>query len=89
IRGLKKEISPLLNEYGLVITELSEDDGTSSALSVACQCDAVLLAVEAEKTRSETIERLKRDLESAGANLIGCVVYGERRYLPVWLQKLI
>jgi Mrp family chromosome partitioning ATPase len=43
--------------------------------------------VQAEKTKIDTVQEAKRQLERAGARLLGTVLNKKRRYIPAFLDR--
>jgi Mrp family chromosome partitioning ATPase len=44
--------------------------------------DAVILVIEAEKTRWEVARKAKEELEKAGATILGAVLNKRKYYIP-------
>jgi capsular exopolysaccharide synthesis family protein len=49
--------------------------------------DGVVLVIHYSKTRRQAAMSIKKDLEEAGANILGVVVNKMRFYIPEWLYK--
>ena len=49
--------------------------------------DAIVLVVEAEKTRHQVVRRSKECIERQGGNLIGIVLNKKEFHVPEWLYK--
>jgi capsular exopolysaccharide synthesis family protein len=71
---LAEIIAHLKQEYELVVFDLPAADELSPCPVVASLLDGVLLVVEAERTGGEAALRVKRQLELAGAKLLGVVL---------------
>ncbi len=52
--------------------------GAAASGELAAQADGVMVVVELPQARKHALLRLKRSLEEAGANMLGCVVCHER-----------
>jgi protein-tyrosine kinase len=57
------------------------------SLALAAKVDGVVLVMESEKTSIEEARRAKRDLERAGARIVGGVVNRYVDYLPGFLRR--
>jgi Mrp family chromosome partitioning ATPase len=55
--------------------------------AVASFADAVVIVVEAEKTRAPVAQKLLEDLSSMGANVLGTVLNKRRFYVPRWIYS--
>jgi protein-tyrosine kinase len=59
-----------------------------SELRVICsKVDGVVLVVKAGETRREVALRAKKELEDAGANILGVVINRRKYYIPEWIYK--
>jgi capsular exopolysaccharide synthesis family protein len=54
---------------------------------ISAKVDAVLLVIEAGKTRKQVALRAKEDLEQAGGNLLGVVMNKRKYHIPDWIYK--
>jgi capsular exopolysaccharide synthesis family protein len=71
---LAEVVAYLKPEYDLVVFDLPAADELSPCPFVAALLDGVLLVVESERTAGDTALRTKRQLELAGAKLLGVVL---------------
>jgi Mrp family chromosome partitioning ATPase len=55
---------------------------------LAAKVDGVILVVEADRTPVVEAESAKRNLDRAGARILGAVLNRQRSYLPAMLQGL-
>ncbi|MFH1626138.1 MAG: CpsD/CapB family tyrosine-protein kinase [Pseudomonadota bacterium] len=61
-----------------------------SEFRVLCsKVDGVVLVLKAGKTRRQVALRAKKELEEAGAKLLGVVVNRRKYYIPNWVYKLL
>jgi capsular exopolysaccharide synthesis family protein len=51
--------------------------------------DGVVLVIEAGKTRRHVALRAIKELEEAGANLLGVVINKRKYYIPDWIYRLL
>lgn len=49
------------------------------------KCDGVILVIESGKTRGQAARRAKRELEVAGANVLGVILNRRKHYIPQWI----
>ena len=86
---LEALLEVLKRKYAVILVDLPPARENAYATRLAALCDATILVVEAEKHRWQPVERTKKDLENAGANLLG-VVLNKRRYpIPAWLYRML
>jgi len=45
--------------------------------------------VEAERTKTEVVRKIRKELESAGVNILGVVLNKKRNYIPEYLERFI
>ena len=49
--------------------------------------DGVILVVESGRTRRPTAIKAKKELEQAGAKIIGVILNRRKYYIPEWIYK--
>ena len=54
---------------------------------LSSKVDAVILMLEAERSRRSVALRIKRNLEQSGAFIFGTIINKRRHYIPNWLYK--
>ncbi len=59
----------------------------NDAVALATKVDAVVLVVEAERTRWEVARSAKERLEDAGANILGVVLNNRKFHIPGWIYR--
>ena len=67
-------LQSLRAEFGFIVLDLPTVSDVSICLSLAGALDGVLLVVEAERVRGHVVQRCKRQLDEAGARLLGVVL---------------
>lgn len=72
--GPLREVLDKFSWAELVVVDTPPALTTGDALSIAAQCDATLLVVDAELSRKRSVGRLVRSLRPTDAHLIGAVV---------------
>lgn len=54
---------------------------------ISRKVDAVILVVESGKTRKQSAIKAKKELEDAGANILGVILNRRKFYIPEWIYK--
>jgi len=75
------------SKFELVVLDLPAAGTRSAAIHLAGLLDGVLLVVEAEGVRWESVNRLRQLLDRAGANVAGAILNKRRRYTPRWFEE--
>jgi Mrp family chromosome partitioning ATPase len=60
---------------------------SDEALALCSSADAVILIVEAEKTRSRVVSHLKTRITQSGGSILGLVFNKQRYYVPEWIYR--
>jgi protein-tyrosine kinase len=61
-----------------------------SEFRILCsKVDGVVLVINSEKTRRQVALKAKKELEEAGAKLLGVVLNKRNYYIPNWIYKLL
>ncbi|WP_153557012.1 GumC family protein [Roseimaritima sediminicola] len=88
-----EEIAQALSAYqrdcDLLVVDLPSPDQPDQAIALAQHLDCVLVVIESENTQCQAAERLLRRLADSDTEIIGIVLNKTRRYLPVWLRKMV
>jgi len=71
--------------YGLAVVDAPALERGIDGIALAAQVDAVLIVVEAERTRAPVVERLVDLLQRADAPLVGAVLNKRRFYVPSFI----
>jgi len=74
-------------KFDYTILDSAPITGFSEPQAICSKMDGVLLVVEAGKTRREVAFRAKKELEQAGAKVLGVVLNKRRYYIPEWLYQ--
>jgi capsular exopolysaccharide synthesis family protein len=86
-------ITNLLNDlrerFDFIIIDGAPLDGYSESLFLASKVDGVVLVVESEKTKKQTVRRIKKELEWAPINLLGVVLNKKKNYIPAALERFL
>jgi capsular exopolysaccharide synthesis family protein len=82
-------LTTLRERFDFVIFDASPLDGYSESFFLASKVDGVVLVVEAERTKTEVVRRITKDLESAGVNILGIVLNKKRKYIPETVERFL
>jgi capsular exopolysaccharide synthesis family protein len=82
-------LTTLRERFDFVIFDASPLGDYSESLFLASKVDGVILVVEAERTKTEVARRIKKELESAGVNILGVVLNKKKKYIPAFLDRFL
>ncbi len=82
-----KLVDYLKNKYDLVIFDSSALSHKNESLLFAPYLDAVILVVEALKTKWHTVKQAQDELKESDVNLLGIVINKKRYFIPDFLYK--
>ena len=88
-----QSFAQFLNEireyYDIILFDSAPILGSSHTKIVAAKVDGVILVAEANATRFEVLEESVRQLNEAGASLLGSFLNKRRYVIPKWLYRHI
>jgi capsular exopolysaccharide synthesis family protein len=84
-----KLLDDLKPDFRYVMLDTSPVVDYSDASFLAPKVDGIVLVLRAERTRIDTAMKTKRQLESAGGQVIGTVINGKRSYIPLMIQRFL
>lgn len=87
--GLNGTFKRLNESYNVIILDCPPIRTMYSSLSLFRSVDGVILVIQAERVRSEIIQREIDLLKGARANLLGCVLNKRRFPIPNFIYKRI
>ena len=76
-------------DYRFIVVDMPALDEDSSAVRLAASCDGVVLVVETERLRWETISRTKHRLAQYHGNVLGVLLNKRRFPVPNWLYAAL
>jgi capsular exopolysaccharide synthesis family protein len=82
-------LSTLRERFDFIIFDASPLAAYSESLFLASKVDGVILVVEAEHTKTEVVERVKKELEATGVNILGIVLNKKKKYIPAFLEHFL
>ncbi len=77
----------LRTDFDLVLIDSPPLTVSPDGLAVAAKVDGVILVVEAEKTRWQTVRRVRDSISRVGGNILGVVLNKRRYYIPQSIYK--
>lgn len=82
-------LTTLRDRFDFVIFDSSPFDPYSESLFLASKVDGIILVVESERTKNEVVQRVKKELESAGISILGIVLNKKKKYIPEFLERFL
>ncbi|MCA9179408.1 MAG: CpsD/CapB family tyrosine-protein kinase [Planctomycetales bacterium] len=82
-------IRRMARSYEMIIFDLPVACELTPCFTIARCLDGVVLVVEAERTRSKAVERAKRQLQQAGADVLGVAFNKRKDHVPSWIYNRI
>jgi protein-tyrosine kinase len=82
-------LSTLREKFDFIIFDGSPLRDYSESSFLAAKMDGVILVVEAERTKIETVQKIRKDLESTGVSILGVVLNKKRSYIPAYLERFL
>lgn len=80
------QLNEIKSDYGLVVVDLPAEHDMEAAPTTKW-LDETVLVVEAERTRIQSAQRTKEQLERAGVRVTGVVLANRREHIPSWLYQ--
>jgi len=79
----------LKKEFDLVLIDSSPLTLSPDGLAIASKVDGVILVVEAEKTRWQTVKKVRDNIAIVGGNILGVALNKRRYYIPQFIYKYL
>jgi Mrp family chromosome partitioning ATPase len=76
-------------DFDLVLIDTSPLMTSPDGLAIASKVDGIVLVVEAEKTRWQTVNRIRDNIVRVGGNILGVVLNKRRYYIPQSVFKYL
>jgi Mrp family chromosome partitioning ATPase len=80
------QLDGIKSGYGFVVVDLPAERDMDAA-PAAKWLDETVLVIEAERTRIQSAQRAKEQLERAGVRVTGVVLANRREHIPSWLYQ--
>jgi capsular exopolysaccharide synthesis family protein len=75
------------NSFDYVIFDTAPVPGFPDTTALCSMVDGVILVITYDKTRRQVALRAKRELEDAGAHILGVVINRRKYYIPDWIYR--
>jgi capsular exopolysaccharide synthesis family protein len=75
------------NSFDYVILDSAPVPGFPDTQTLCSKVDGVILVITYDRTRRQVALRAKKDLEEAGAHILGVVINRRKYYIPDWIYK--
>jgi capsular exopolysaccharide synthesis family protein len=86
---ITKLLNDLRERFDFIILDGAPLDGYSESFFLASKVDGVVLVAESEKTKKQTIRKIKKELEWEPINLLGIVLNKKKNYIPSALERFL
>lgn len=80
-------IQSLRERFDYILIDSPPSSLSPEGLSLCNKVDGVILVVEAEKTRWEVAENLKKRVQNQDGNILGVVLNKKKNYIPKFIYK--
>ena len=87
--SLARYLESIKQNYRFVVVDMPALDEDGSAARLAGSCDGVILVVETERLRWETISKAKQHLQQLDANVLGVLLNKRRFPVPNWIYAAL
>ena len=77
----------LRHSFDYVIFDSAPIVGYPETQTLCSKVDGVIMVITYNKTRSHAAIRTKKELEDAGANILGVVINRRKYYIPDWIYR--
>jgi capsular exopolysaccharide synthesis family protein len=75
------------NSFDYVIFDCAPVQGFPDTQTLCSKVDGVILVITYDKTRRQVALRAKKELQDAGANILGVVINRRKYYIPDWIYR--
>jgi capsular exopolysaccharide synthesis family protein len=86
-RRFDQFLSNVRNSFDYVIFDSAPISGFPDTQTLCAKVDGVILVITYDKTRRQVALRAKKELEDAGANILGVVINRRKYYIPDWVYR--
>ena len=83
----EKKLKMMSEEFDCVILDAPPVNNSVETKVMSKKVDGVILVVESGRTRRPTAIKAKKELEQAGAKIIGVILNRRKYYIPEWIYK--
>ena len=82
-------LATLRQHFEFIIFDASPLYNYSESNFLAPKVDGVILVVEAERTKSEVLRRIAKELESDSIHVLGVVLNKKKKYVPDFIERFL
>jgi Mrp family chromosome partitioning ATPase len=79
----------LRERFDLIVIDSPPAVPTAEGITLAARAEAVVLVIEAERTRASVAREAQDRLADVKANLLGVILNRRRHHIPRWLYRLL
>ncbi|MBI3770078.1 MAG: CpsD/CapB family tyrosine-protein kinase [Deltaproteobacteria bacterium] len=87
--AMSEVLARLHERFQFVVFDSAPVNVYTDAQILGPRVDATVFVIEADRTRIDEVQRAKRQLERAGAKMIGVLLNRRKNYLPGFMEGLI
>lgn len=87
--GFVRFLESVKQNYRFIVVDMPAMDDDSSAVRLASSCDGVVMVVETERLRWETISAAKQHLQQLNTNVLGVLLNKRRFPVPNWIYAAL
>jgi len=80
-------LGKIRDKFDYVILDTPPVAISSDSQIFSQKADGVVLVVESSKTRKQVAVKARKEIQAAGAKLLGVVINRRKHYIPKWLYK--
>jgi Mrp family chromosome partitioning ATPase len=85
----ENRLAALRTGSDVVLVDAGSLSGDGSIIGVASMVDAVVVVVEAGRTRKHEVIRTVETIEAAGGTIAGLVLNKRRTWIPSWAERIL
>ena len=82
-------LNKLRDRFDFIIFDAAPIGAYSESSFLAPKVDGVILVIEAERTKREVVRNIKKEMETAGVNILGVVLNKKKTYIPKFLERFL
>ena len=82
-------IAAIKEQAAWVLFDAPPVNSYNDALALAAKTDGAVMVVEAEKTRWEVAQKVRRQLEEGGIRILGAVLNKRQMRIPGWAYRML
>jgi protein-tyrosine kinase len=87
--GVTRALEQLRAHFDFVLFDLPPANVYADTSILGPRLDALLIVIEADRTRIPEVDRTRRSLERLGVKLAGSVLNRRRNYIPAFIEEML